>query len=217
MTHMDIVTTRWWLIRHAPPINPDHRIYGQSDIPVDTGDAASYAGLAAALPEGAVWVVTHLLRTQETAAAIHRARGGLPPARHVERDLAEQHFGEWQGLTHDALNAGRPAEAHRFWLAPATERPPGGESFTQVVTRVGAVLDRLSERHAGRDVVAVAHGGPIRAALTVALRIDAEAALRFRIDTLSLTRLDHLRLPDGTAVWRVAGVNLPPGTVLPPL
>ncbi|HYG86420.1 MAG TPA: histidine phosphatase family protein [Azospirillum sp.] len=215
------IVTRWWLIRHAPVINPEHRIYGQSDVEADTADTAAFRALAGALPRGAVWVATHLRRTQQTTSAIHAAwenpaESDKPLRPQIEPALAEQSFGDWQGLTHDELNATRPQAAHRFWLAPAVERPPGGESFADVVARVSAALERLTDAHAGRDVVAVLHGGPIRAALALALDLDLDAALRFRVDTLSLTRLDHIAVPGHPPAWRVAGVNLPPGAVLLP-
>ncbi|WP_029007929.1 histidine phosphatase family protein [Azospirillum halopraeferens] len=218
---MTVVTTRWWLIRHAPVVNPRRLIYGQSDIDCDTGNADAFAALAGGLPRGAVWLVTQLLRTGLTAAAIRAAAiraAGLPdplsePA--VEPDLAEQHFGAWTGLTHDELHARGDATVHRFWIAPASERPPGGESFADVVARVGAALERRTAAHAGDDVVAVAHGGSIRAALAHALSLDPEAALRLRIDTLSLTRIDHIAVDGHPPAWRVSGVNLPPGAVLP--
>jgi alpha-ribazole phosphatase len=209
-------TTRFWLIRHAPPINPEGVIYGARDIPVDTSDETSFAGLASTLPYKAAWVATPLKRTHETAAAIRRAwtgNGGPPESVPIVPGLIEQDFGEWQGLTHAEVHARWPQFVSRFWLAPAHETPPGGESFARVVERVGAALEELGAAHKGGDVVVVSHGGPIRAALAVALGIDPERALAFRIDTLSLTRLD--RIAGDPVAWRVAGVNLPPGTSLP--
>jgi len=79
-----------------------------------------------------------------------------------------------------------------FWHSPAAERPPGGESFEDVVARVGGAMARITAEHAGRDVVAVVHGGTVRAALAVALGIDAERVLGFACDTCSVTRMDHL-------------------------
>lgn len=209
--------TRWWLIRHAPVINPERRIYGQGDIEADTSEVEPFRQLAAALPRDAVWVATQLRRTQQTAAALRAAWvGGEPPAEPaIEPSLAEQHFGTWQGLTHAELGSQQPRAAHRFWLAPATYTPPGGESFVQVIGRVSATLTRLSLDHRGRDVVAVVHGGPVRAALSHALSLDPDAALRFRVDTLSLTRLDALHEGGGIGAWRVEAVNLPPGATPP--
>jgi alpha-ribazole phosphatase len=80
---------------------------------------------------------------------------------------------------------------HRFWLAPATHAPAGGESFVAVMGRVGEAIRRIEQRHAGRDIIVVAHGGTIRAALAAALDLAPEAALAFRIDNCSLTRIER--------------------------
>jgi alpha-ribazole phosphatase len=79
-----------------------------------------------------------------------------------------------------------------------------------VVARVTPALNRRSAEFRGRDIVAVCHGGSIRAALAVALGLSPVQALAFQIDPLSLTRLDHIPLPNeqgGAAVWRIVTVN----------
>ena len=68
-------------------------------------------------------------------------------------------------------------------------------------------LLRLTLAHAGNDIVVVAHGGSIRAALAAALDIEPERALGFSIDNLSVTRLDHIEGQSFGAAWRVAFVN----------
>lgn len=211
-------TTRWWWIRHAPVINPDGRIYGRNDVEADCSDLPSCRTLALGLPTDAVWVTSHLRRTHQTAKAILAARDevGDHPEFQVETDLAEQDFGSWQGMSHAELDAGRDGRVHRFWLAPAVERPPGGESFLDLVARTSNAVMRLSHAHAGRDIVAVTHGGTIRAALAMALGLDPERALGFRIDNLSLTRIDHIMLTGDHPAWRVGGVNLP-ALGVPPL
>jgi broad specificity phosphatase PhoE len=201
-------TTRWWWVRHAPVTNHDGRIYGQNDVPCDTSDRAAFRALAALLPADAVLVTSHLRRTHETAAAI-AAAGLALPAPVVEPALAEQHLGDWQGQrpaeVYDSL-----AERHPFWLAPADTTAPGGESFADLVRRTAHAIDRLSEHNAGRDIVAVTHGGTIRAALGLALGLSPDAALGFTIDNLSVTRLDRIGGPD-RPLWRVVSVNRPPG------
>jgi alpha-ribazole phosphatase len=217
MTHANdsnTTVTRWWWIRHAPVPNPEQRCYGQRDMECDTSHAPSFKALAARLPKDAVWIATTLSRTQLTAAAIHAAaEAALKPTVALERDLMEQHFGQWQGLTYAEIGAFGLSSAtlpnHRFWLAPAHEVPPGGESFVDVIARVSAAVTRLNRTHAGRDIVAVAHGGSIRAALAHALGLEPEAALAFSIDPLSLTRLDHVDGPGAGHGWRVGVVNLP--------
>jgi len=199
--------TRWWWIRHAPVTSHGGRIYGQNDLPADCADDSLFRGLAGRLPADALWLVTPLRRTRQTANALLAAGAPVPAELREEPDFLEQHFGDWQGLTYGELAALRDGAAHRFWHAPAHERPPGGESFEDVVTRVASAVGRISPAARGRDVVAVAHGGSIRAALAHALGIPAEKALGFSIDNCSLTRLDHFSAEDA---WQVGAVNLLP-------
>jgi len=112
-------------------------------------------------------------------------------------------------LTHDALSRSRNGDFHRFWHAPAHEAPPGGESFLMVVERVSRAIRRLTEAYAGSDIIAVAHGGTIRAALGLALGLDPEAALAISIDNCSITRIDRIDGPGMGHGWRVVTVNRP--------
>jgi len=209
---MAVKLTRWWWIRHAPV--PDGGcIYGQRDLDCDCGDAEVFATLARELPPDAVWLTSNLVRTRETAAAILAAatdgrHGAIEPG--VVPDLAEQHLGEWQGLDRRAFYDARGIGTHALWLATADERPPGGESFVDLTGRVFPAIERLNEEHGGRDIVAVTHGGTIRAALALALAVPPQAALAFTVENCSLTRLDHLAPDEGPGLWRVVAVNTRP-------
>ena len=206
------VVTRWWWIRHAPVVNHGGRLYGQTDLSADTSERARFEALARVLPSGAAWLASALRRTHETAAAIVDATadpGHETPRWAVEPDLGEQDFGAWQGLTWDELAAHRGGLAHKYWVAPADFVPPGGESFAQLVERVTPVIDRRTARHEGGDIVAVAHGGSIRAALALALGLAPERALAFSIDNLSITRIDRVDGPAAGGAWRVVAVNRP--------
>ncbi len=204
---MPITETRWWWVRHAP-VPDGGRIYGQSDLDCDCGNVAVFNALARELPHGAVWVTSNLARTRQTAAAIKAAAEGrydgpdpIPVA-----DFAEQHLGTWQGLHRAEFLASRANRQHPFWFGTADERPPGGETFAELAARAGNAIKRLSDEHRSRDIVAVTHGGTIRAALGLALGVRPDAALAFVIENCSITRLD--RLESGAAThWRVATVN----------
>jgi broad specificity phosphatase PhoE len=202
--------TGFWLIRHALVAeNARVMLYGTMDVPLCEpsllAQAPMYRALAARLPRPAVWVTTPLSRTQRTARAIFEA--GYPEVTPlVEPGLIEQHLGEWQGLAHAALPDRLTLPAHAFWPLGGEERPPGGESVAEMILRVGATLERLAETYADQDVVAVSHGGAIRAAVAHALRIGADSALHLSVQNLSLTRLE--RHAEG---WRVVCVNELPG------
>ena len=209
------VVTRWWWVRHAPVTVNNGRCYGQTDVPCDCSNEAAFAGLARLLPRDAVWVTSPLQRTHMTASGIVRA--GLPgpdpipgPDVIVEPDLIEQHFGEWQGVTYAELAERNGNQWPRFWLAPAHHAPPGGESFVELLARAHPAILRLSDEHAGRDIIAVTHGGTIRAALALALDLAPEATLAVSIDNLSLTRIEHFPGANAAHPWRVATVNQSP-------
>ena len=207
---MTVLTTRWWWVRHAPVTCDGGRIYGQSDLDCDCGEASVFEGLARALPRDAVWVVSSLRRTHQTAEAILAARGDERPALVPVDAFKEQHFGAWQGTDRAGFYASRAVMPGSYWLAHADERPPDGESFVELVERVRPAVERLTEEHRGRDVIAVAHGGTIRAALGVALGVPPQQALAFAVANCSLTRLDHLDTAHGRG-WRVVTVNRTPG------
>ena len=82
--------------------------------------------------------------------------------------------------------------------------------------RVGTAVERIGRAYAGRDIVAVTHGGTIRAALGHALALDPEGSLRLSVDNCSLTRIDHFagasgsHDPEATHAWRVEFHNLSP-------
>ncbi|SOD95101.1 histidine phosphatase family protein [Caenispirillum bisanense] len=179
---MESGLTRWWWIRHAPVAAEAGIIVGALDLPCRAPDPARLAALSRVLPADAVVVTSGLVRCTATAAALGLA-GPAEPA------LAEQHFGAWQGRAWTDLPA---AETAGFWPDPAGTRPPGGESFADQVARVKEAVGRLTAAHDGRDIVAVAHAGTIRAALVLALGLEDRpaAALSFAVDPLSLTRID---------------------------
>jgi alpha-ribazole phosphatase len=181
---------RLWLIRHAPVAGPAGVVHGLG-APADISDTQALAALRAKLPEHAVSFASPSVRTLATAAAL-----GLRPT--AEPTFVEQDFGEWTGYRHDDLLRDSGVAYREFWDAPAIAKPPGGESFAEQIARVREGFAKLP---AG-DVIGVVHSGTVRAALAIALDLAPEAALRFAIDPLSLTRID--RIAGG---WRVVGVN----------
>ena len=202
--------TRFWLIRHAL-VDENSRaiLYGIMDVPLcETtlmDQVPMYRALARRLPRPAVWRVTPLSRTRRTAEAIFAA--GYPATNYdVEPDLIEQSLGDWQGLPHADLPARLSLPKHAFWPLAGDEKPPGGESMTEVITRTGATLERLAVEYPEQDLVIVSHGGTIRAAIAHALRIGPDNALHLSIQNLSLTCLE--RNAEG---WRVVCVNELPG------
>lgn len=200
--------TRWWWVRHAPVPNPEQRCYGQLDKAADCSNAALFAAQAKLLPREAVWYASNLQRAIQTARALGAAGAHLPELA-IEPALAEQDFGQLQGLTYDELGTSHGENQH-YWLIPPARRAPGGESFVDLFERASSAIKRLTVAHAGNDIVAVAHGGTIRAALGLALNLPPEAAVRFETDNVSVTLVEHIERADPDHAWRVVFVNRMP-------
>jgi alpha-ribazole phosphatase len=179
-----------WLIRHAPVDGVKGTIHA-SDAPADLGDRLQLEALRQRLPRDAASYASPSRRTVETARAL-----GFEPT--LVSEFHEQDFGDWTGRRHDELAASGGEAYAQFWSDPARGKPSGGESFEDQIARVRLGLSRIGPGPA----TLVVHSGTIRAALCVALDLTPQAALRFVIDPLSLTRID--RLATG---WRVVSVN----------
>jgi alpha-ribazole phosphatase len=182
---------RWWWMRHAPSRVPSGVIAGKSDVACDLPPVVHLQSL---LPPQALWLVSPLKRAVDTAEALSGKRDFRREPAFVEQD-----FGQWEGKSWSD-----PAIDPAFWDDPAQTRPPGGESFAEVAIRVAVAIQRINQGTTTGDIVVVAHAGPIRAALALALDMTPEQALRFALDPLSLTRLDYF-----AQGWRIGGVNLP--------
>jgi alpha-ribazole phosphatase len=202
-----VVATRWWWVRHAPVREDGGNIYGQKDIACDTSDGEVFEAVAKILPRSAVWYSSNLIRTHQTADAIWAA--GFPrPANMIgETAFAEQNLGEWQGMNRAVFLASRPVGSS--WFADIGEPAPGGESFMDLYNRVCGAIDRITNEQAGQDVIAVAHGGTIKAAVGLALGGHPDKGLAFDIDNCSVTRLDHFASA-GQSNWRLPMVNQQP-------
>jgi alpha-ribazole phosphatase len=203
----EVVATRWWWVRHAPVRNDGGNIYGQKDIECDTSDREVFEAVAKILPRGAVWVSSNLKRTHQTAEAIWAAGFPKPASMPWEAAFAEQHLGDWQGMNRATFLASRPAGSS--WFADINVPAPGGESFMDLYNRVRGAIERITLEQAGQDVIAVGHGGTIKAAVGLALGGQPDQGLAFDIDNCSVTRLDHFA-SNGQSNWRLPMVNQQP-------
>ena len=190
---------RWFWIRHAPVSAREGIFTGASDVPANIEDARTeIKTLANALPQHPdLWITSTLLRARQTTQALRKAQQAERTASEqalCEQDFNEQNFGDWEEEPYDETR-------HRaLWQAPATHRPPNGESFKDLVRRVAHAIERIEDRHRSVcddrnnktiDIVAVAHAGTIRAALAQSLQLSPRHALACVVDPLSLTRIDR--------------------------
>jgi broad specificity phosphatase PhoE len=99
-------------------------------------------------------------RAVQTCDAIRQA-GGLASADQrfcIDERLREKEFGVLDRLTRSGIETQFPEQAEfRRLLGKFYHRPPGGESWCDVILRLRSVVDTLSLHHAGDRVMIVAH------------------------------------------------------------
>lgn len=176
------MTPRWpsvlWVVRHGQSagnvardaadaagdlrIALDHR---DVDVPLSKlGEEQSRAlgqwfasGEESGRPE--IMLASPYLRAVQTAE-IFRASGGCAPDERICADerLREKEFGILDGLTRAGIEASQPEQAQfRALLGKFYHRPPGGESWCDVILRLRSLLDTVSLHYGGRRVMIVAH------------------------------------------------------------
>ncbi len=100
------------------------------------------------------------VRARQTARAICEAGGVAGPRRPpiVDERLREREFGIFDRLTTAGIQERFPDLAeHRALLGKFYHRPPGGESWADVILRLRSALDTVSLHHADRRVLIVCH------------------------------------------------------------
>jgi 2,3-bisphosphoglycerate-dependent phosphoglycerate mutase len=132
-----------------------------SDLGLD--QAGALGRWFAALPEAArpeVVLASPYVRARQTAKAICEAGGVTQEARQpvVDERLREREFGLWDRLTTAGVREKFPDQAEqRTLLGKFYHRPPGGESWADVILRLRGALDTISLHHADRRVLIVCH------------------------------------------------------------
>lgn len=145
--------------------NREGRFQGHADPPLNATGHAQAAELAAELKDVELAAVhsSPLRRALETAQRV-AAEHGLEPV--AVDALREVDVGSWQGLTRPEIETRYPEQFAR-WL-DYDQGWEDGESYEEMGRRAVAALLELAAAHAGERVLAVTHGGPIRAAIAFA-------------------------------------------------
>ena len=137
------------------------------DVPLSqlgTEQSESLGRWFASLPKGerpTVVLTSTYVRAVQTAAII-REMGGVDPdvSGHEDERLREREFGVLDRLTRAGIEQRFPAQAEaRSRVGKFYHRPPGGESWVDVILRLRSVLDTISLHHSqpGSRVLIVAH------------------------------------------------------------
>ncbi|HVM37444.1 MAG TPA: histidine phosphatase family protein [Sphingomicrobium sp.] len=100
------------------------------------------------------------IRARQTAEAICKAGAlvGGPGRTIIDERLREREFGIFDRLTTLGIREKHPEEAaHRSRLGKFYHRPPGGESWADVILRLRSALNTINLHYCNRRVVVVCH------------------------------------------------------------
>lgn len=159
------------LVRHGQSTANASGIWqGQLDYPLSPlgREQAAEAGRSLAGIAIAAVYTSPLSRASETARILAREAGYGGPVVEVE-GLQERHGGVLQGKTWAEQEAENPAFARKFLSIPEEERWTlvGAETDKEIIARFREAVGSILGRHTagGETVVAVSHGGVMRAYL----------------------------------------------------
>jgi len=171
-------TRRLVMLRHGQTeFNADTRLQGQLDTELsELGRAQAIVAAEVLGKRQPLLIVSSDLRRAYDTAVKLGERTGLRVR--VDARLRETHLGDWQGLTHDQVDAAAPG-ARLAWREDATWAPHGGESRVDVAARSLPLIAELVSGEPewgvpdepGRPVVLVAHGGLIAGLSAALLRL----------------------------------------------
>lgn len=177
------MSARWpsklWIVRHGQSAGnvareaADAAGLGRIDIafrdmdvplsPLGEEQAAALGRWFASLPPDErpeVVLTSPYVRAKQTADLIVR-EGGVSSdadAPCADERLREREFGILDRLTTAGIRKQHPEQAEmRAHLGKFYHRPPGGESWSDVILRLRSALDTLSLHHAGQRVLIVGH------------------------------------------------------------
>lgn len=191
-----------YLIRHAQSTwNADGRWQGQADPPLSPAGIVQARLLAERFPDVHVShvVSSDLVRARETAAPF-AARFGLEVE--VRPELREIDVGSWSGRTRAEIEAAEPGALDRYYRGECGWT--GGERFEDHEARCAGAAAALANGEGEGALVAISHGGTIRALLRTLLEIPHTE--RWRVSGPPHTSLSHLRSsPYG---WRLVAYGV---------
>jgi|YNPBryBLVA2012_1023415.scaffolds.fasta_scaffold15478_2 broad specificity phosphatase PhoE len=164
--------SKLYIVRHGETTyNVEGRIQGQSDAPLTPLGLRQASAVAERLaPERFTAIYSSDLGRAVTTAQIIGERLAVGVTRTPL--LRELHFGVIQGLTRDEIEQQYPESEHEWRRRKDTMRPPGAESWEQMVRRCRQFLDEIDRIYnPDQQVLVVAHGGSLRGLIIAALNL----------------------------------------------
>jgi len=88
---------------------------------------------------------------------------GLPMR--VNEHIKEMYFGDWEGISTQAIYEAEPEQLANFWQFPTQYHAPNGESLTQFQQRISIGFEQIYtqiQAQNGQKALVITHGGVIK-------------------------------------------------------
>ncbi len=127
----------------------------------------------------------------------------------VNDHIKEMYFGDWEGISTQAIYEAEPKRLANFWQFPTQYHAPNGESLIQFQQRVMCGFDEIYEqmqRHNWNKALIVTHGGVIKLLTCLARQQNLDDLLTMpaelgKLYALNLTQVDNqIHFSEKTAI-----------------
>lgn len=149
-----------YVARHGETTyNADGRYAGSTDVPLNEVGMEQARQLAESLVDLQLDVIVSSpkIRARRTAETV-QAQLGIPLE--FMGEFVERNMGAYEGLTREEAKARYPEVWKRIgtWPISPDDGPPEAETIRQCDERVKIGLDKIREKHSGKNVLLVCHG-----------------------------------------------------------
>ena len=195
-----MTTTQFCLVRHGETDwNVERRLQGHTDIALNERGLKQATQMAKALQaidlQFDVLYTSDLQRAAQTAQAIEKVFG---VSAITHQALRERNLGALQGLTTKEAPELEPKLWGTHLSRSLHEELRGGESIFQFATRIRGVLEQIRDKHVGKTILLVSHGGALDMMYRIASNQALDADKVVSVPNASLSWISH----DGQS-WKV--------------
>ena len=173
------------LIRHGEVAGRAQVLRGRSDPALSAQGHVQMQQIVDIIQPAISLVVTSPLQRCHLFAETYCEQQNLPL--HINNDLREIDFGDWEELTLAEAQIHDPACYEQFQHDTLQWQAPNGEAYAAFRIRVRAALEQM--RAMNTHTLAITHGGVIRAILAECLQLSPASAAHIGIPLAGMCQL----------------------------
>lgn len=174
------------LLRHGEPDGGNQVLRGRTDDPLTT---VGWQQMSDTIGEHRPWDVIISSPALRCVTFANKLSEHLSIPVKQDKQLWELDLGEWDGMLFSDIQQSDPDLLARFWQDPANVTPPAGEPLPQFQQRILQAWNDLLKNNAGKHLLIIAHGGPIRVIIGHVLGIPLNSLLKLELPYAAISRI----------------------------